>query len=155
MLLTPRINLRIHNHGRMKSLTLNLIIPTVQVNVMSDHQFLHPIMPCEFLDSPEFESSRATTDDKFKVGKKIVCVFTENNIWIYFCREIFNGMCVSSSAWKYSMGCVSLRQRANIKWDVCLFVSVQILNKSSNIARYFDVGFQVRITFRIANCSCL
>ncbi|GLH03041.1 Uncharacterized protein GBIM_08971, partial [Gryllus bimaculatus] len=39
-----------------------------KVNVMSDHQFLHPIMPCEFLDSPEFESSRATTDDKFKVS---------------------------------------------------------------------------------------
>ncbi|PNF30494.1 hypothetical protein B7P43_G10872 [Cryptotermes secundus] len=39
-----------------------------KINVMSDHQFLHPIMPCEFLDSPEFESSRATTDDKFKVS---------------------------------------------------------------------------------------
>ncbi|XP_021936870.1 popeye domain-containing protein 3-like isoform X3 [Zootermopsis nevadensis] len=39
-----------------------------KVNVMSDHQFLHPIMPCEFMDSPEFESSRATTDDKFKVS---------------------------------------------------------------------------------------
>ncbi|XP_068085263.1 popeye domain-containing 2 [Anabrus simplex] len=39
-----------------------------KVNVMSDHQFLHPIMPCEFLDSPEFESSRSTTDDKFKVS---------------------------------------------------------------------------------------
>ncbi|XP_063220184.1 popeye domain-containing protein 3-like [Bacillus rossius redtenbacheri] len=39
-----------------------------KVNVMSDHQFLHPIIPCEFLDSPEFESSRATTEDKFKVS---------------------------------------------------------------------------------------
>ncbi|XP_049840129.1 popeye domain-containing protein 3-like [Schistocerca gregaria] len=39
-----------------------------KVNVMWEHQFLHPIMPCEFLDSPEFESSRATTDEKFKVS---------------------------------------------------------------------------------------
>lgn len=39
-----------------------------KVNVMSDHQFLHPILPCEFLDSPEFESSRANVDDKFKVS---------------------------------------------------------------------------------------
>lgn len=37
-----------------------------QVNVLSDNQFLHPILPCEFLDSPEFESSRNTVDDKFK-----------------------------------------------------------------------------------------
>lgn len=37
---------------------------------MSDHQFLHPILPCEFLDSPEFESSRANMDEKFKVKKK-------------------------------------------------------------------------------------
>jgi hypothetical protein len=80
MFSTPRINLHIHNHGHVKSPTLTLIIHTVQVNVMSDHQFLHPIMPCEFLDSPEFESSRATTDDKFKVGKKKLCVFTENKI---------------------------------------------------------------------------
>lgn len=35
---------------------------------MSGHQFLHPILPCEFLDSPEFESSRATIDEKFKVS---------------------------------------------------------------------------------------
>lgn len=35
---------------------------------MSGHQFLHPILPCEFLDSPEFESSRATIDEKFKVN---------------------------------------------------------------------------------------
>lgn len=34
---------------------------------MSGNQFLHPILPCEFLDSPEFESSRATVDEKFKV----------------------------------------------------------------------------------------
>lgn len=39
----------------------------LQVNVLSDNQFLHPILPCEFLDSPEFESSRNTVDDKFKV----------------------------------------------------------------------------------------
>lgn len=38
---------------------------------MSGHQFLHPILPCEFLDSPEFESSRATIDEKFKVSTQI------------------------------------------------------------------------------------
>ncbi|XP_025160621.1 popeye domain-containing protein 3 isoform X2 [Harpegnathos saltator] len=39
-----------------------------KVNVLSDNNFLHPILPCEFLDSPEFESSRASVDDKFKVS---------------------------------------------------------------------------------------
>ncbi|KAH1013737.1 popeye domain-containing protein 3 [Dendroctonus ponderosae] len=39
-----------------------------KVNVLSDNQFLHPILPCEFMDSPEFESSRNTVDDKFKVA---------------------------------------------------------------------------------------
>lgn len=38
-----------------------------KVNAMQDHQFLHPILPCEFLDSPEFES-RVNEDDKFKVS---------------------------------------------------------------------------------------
>lgn len=52
--------------------TLTFLHATEQINVMSDHQFLHPIMPCEFLDSPEFESSRATTDDKFKVRKQFL-----------------------------------------------------------------------------------
>jgi Popeye protein conserved region. len=80
MPLTPRNNLRIHKYGHIKSLTLILIIHTAQVNVMSDHQFLHPIMPCEFLDSPEFESSRATTDDKFKVRNNFYAYFTENNV---------------------------------------------------------------------------
>ncbi|XP_034238338.1 popeye domain-containing protein 3-like [Thrips palmi] len=55
----------------MQSLTrtdrLGLLL-SGKVNVMSDHQFLHPILPCEFLDSPEFESSRANVDDKFKVS---------------------------------------------------------------------------------------
>jgi hypothetical protein len=69
---------------------------------MSDHQFLHPIMPCEFLDSPEFESSRATTDDKFKVGKKLY-VYLQKIIFEFIVEE------------KYSMGCVSLRQCGNIK----------------------------------------
>lgn len=40
-----------------------------KVNVLSESNFLHPILPCEFLDSPEFESSRASVDDKFKVIK--------------------------------------------------------------------------------------
>ncbi|XP_066594021.1 popeye domain-containing protein 3-like [Prorops nasuta] len=39
-----------------------------KVNVLSETNFLHPILPCEFLDSPEFESSRASVDDKFKVS---------------------------------------------------------------------------------------
>ncbi|XP_046426816.1 popeye domain-containing protein 3 isoform X2 [Neodiprion pinetum] len=39
-----------------------------KVNVLSDSNFLHPILPCEFLDSPEFESSRASVDEKFKVS---------------------------------------------------------------------------------------
>ncbi|XP_071455031.1 popeye domain-containing protein 3-like isoform X1 [Hetaerina americana] len=39
-----------------------------KVNVLAGQQFLHHIHACEFLDSPEFESSRATTDDKFKVS---------------------------------------------------------------------------------------
>ncbi|KAL1131493.1 hypothetical protein AAG570_011110 [Ranatra chinensis] len=37
-----------------------------KLNVLSDNHFLHPILACEFLDSPEFES-RANMDDKFKV----------------------------------------------------------------------------------------
>ena len=41
-----------------------------KVNVLSDSNFLHPILPCEFLDSPEFESSRASVDDKFKVNTR-------------------------------------------------------------------------------------
>lgn len=41
-----------------------------KVNVLSDSNYLHPILPCEFLDSPEFESSRASVDDKFKVTIK-------------------------------------------------------------------------------------
>lgn len=44
------------------------LLLTGKVNVLSDNNFLHPILPCEFLDSPEFESSRASVDDKFKVS---------------------------------------------------------------------------------------
>ena len=79
-----------------------LIIRAAQVNVMSDHQFLHPIMPCEFLDSPEFESSRATTDDKFKVGYESYTYFTGPNIRNYECGEILNVICISS-AWENAM----------------------------------------------------
>lgn len=39
-----------------------------RVNVLAGGHFLHAIAPMEFLDSPEFESSRATHDDKFKVS---------------------------------------------------------------------------------------
>ncbi|XP_076373989.1 popeye domain-containing protein 3-like isoform X1 [Tachypleus tridentatus] len=39
-----------------------------KVNVMTDHHFLHHIFPKQFLDSPEFESSKAGIEDKFKVS---------------------------------------------------------------------------------------
>ncbi|XP_067125868.1 popeye domain-containing protein 3-like [Centruroides vittatus] len=39
-----------------------------KVNVITDHHFLHHIHPKEFLDSPEFESSKSGGDDKFKVS---------------------------------------------------------------------------------------
>ncbi|KAF0300701.1 Blood vessel epicardial substance [Amphibalanus amphitrite] len=37
-------------------------------NVLSDNNFLHSIGPNQFLDSPEFESTKATAEEKFKVG---------------------------------------------------------------------------------------
>lgn len=43
------------------------LLLTGRANVLQDHQLLHPIGPCEFLDSPEFES-RGSSEDKFKVG---------------------------------------------------------------------------------------
>lgn len=42
------------------------LLLTGKANVLQDHQLLHPIGPCEFLDSPEFES-RASSEAKFKV----------------------------------------------------------------------------------------
>lgn len=48
------------------------LLLTGKVNVLSDTNFLHPILPCEFLDSPEFESSRPSVDDKFKVQRLLV-----------------------------------------------------------------------------------
>lgn len=39
-----------------------------RVSVLTDHHFLHYIHPREFLDSPEFESTRSGVDDKFKVS---------------------------------------------------------------------------------------
>ncbi|XP_050696655.1 popeye domain-containing protein 3-like isoform X2 [Eriocheir sinensis] len=39
-----------------------------KVNVMADNQFLHSITSMQFIDSPEFESSRASLEDKFKVS---------------------------------------------------------------------------------------
>uniref|UniRef100_A0A224Z1N2 Popeye domain-containing protein n=1 Tax=Rhipicephalus zambeziensis TaxID=60191 RepID=A0A224Z1N2_9ACAR len=38
-----------------------------KVSVLTDHHFLHYIHPREFLDSPEFESTRSGVDDKFKI----------------------------------------------------------------------------------------
>lgn len=43
-----------------------------KANVLQDHQLLHPIGPCEFLDSPEFES-RGSSEDKFKVDFDVSC----------------------------------------------------------------------------------
>lgn len=66
------------SHAQNKKRTLtssNEGTATIQVNVMSGHQFLHPILPCEFLDSPEFESSRATIDEKFKVRITVLYCF--------------------------------------------------------------------------------
>ncbi|CAN8018909.1 unnamed protein product [Ixodes persulcatus] len=39
-----------------------------KVSVLTDHLFLHYIFPRQFLDSPEFESTRSGVDDKFKVS---------------------------------------------------------------------------------------
>lgn len=39
-----------------------------KVSVLTDHHFLHYIHPRQFLDSPEFESTRPGVDDKFKVS---------------------------------------------------------------------------------------
>lgn len=39
-----------------------------KVSVLTDHHFLHYIHPRQFLDSPEFESTRSGVDDKFKVS---------------------------------------------------------------------------------------
>ncbi|OQR74088.1 popeye domain-containing protein 3-like [Tropilaelaps mercedesae] len=38
-----------------------------KASVLSDHHFLHHINPREFLDSPEFESTRSGKEDKYKV----------------------------------------------------------------------------------------
>ncbi|VVC29071.1 Popeye protein [Cinara cedri] len=43
------------------------LLLTGRANVLQDHQLLHPIGQCEFLDSPEFES-RGSSEDKFKVS---------------------------------------------------------------------------------------
>lgn len=53
---------------------------------MSGHQFLHPILPCEFLDSPEFESSRATIDEKFKV-RLLIYTFNDPSVIIITLRQ--------------------------------------------------------------------
>ncbi|KAK8761665.1 popeye domain-containing protein 3-like [Amblyomma americanum] len=39
-----------------------------KVSVLTDHHFLHYIHPRQFLDSPEFESTRSGVGDKFKVS---------------------------------------------------------------------------------------
>lgn len=53
------------------------LLLTGKANVLQDHQFLHPIGPCEFLDSPEFES-RGSSEDKFKVLLLIVYFYLIN-----------------------------------------------------------------------------
>ena len=39
-----------------------------RVNVISGNHFLHCIEPKQFLDSPEFESSKSGSEEKFKVS---------------------------------------------------------------------------------------
>ncbi|XP_064488209.1 popeye domain-containing protein 3-like isoform X1 [Ornithodoros turicata] len=46
---------------------LGLLI-TGKVSVLTDHHFLHYIYPRQFLDSPEFESTKSGVDDKFRVS---------------------------------------------------------------------------------------
>lgn len=45
-----------------------------QAQVVSDGTTLHTIDPNEFLDSPEFESSRASVEDKFRVMYLIIAL---------------------------------------------------------------------------------
>jgi hypothetical protein len=40
----------------------------LRINVISGNHYLHCIEPGQFLDSPEFESSKTGTEDKFKVS---------------------------------------------------------------------------------------
>lgn len=60
------------------------LLLTGRVNVLCDSNYLHSILPCDFLDSPEFESSKASMDDKFKVRNEIywTSLFFYN---YYFC----------------------------------------------------------------------
>lgn len=62
------------------------LLLTGKANVLQDHQFLHPIGPCEFLDSPEFES-RGSSEDKFKVEFFIVFILfvVKKNYFINLC----------------------------------------------------------------------
>ncbi|ENN77422.1 hypothetical protein YQE_06247, partial [Dendroctonus ponderosae] len=60
------------------------------VNVLSDNQFLHPILPCEFMDSPEFESSRNTVDDKFKATSTCRYLYWQRSCLEYlFVKETY------------------------------------------------------------------
>ena len=51
-----------------------------RANVLSGHHFLHHIQAKEFLDSPEFESSRTGVEEKFKVKKQML---SSNNNFYY------------------------------------------------------------------------
>ncbi|KAF2356830.1 Popeye protein [Trinorchestia longiramus] len=55
--------------GKVKQYTSSAgLLLSGKVNVLSGGQVLHTVGPMQFLDSPEFESSRAALDDKFKVS---------------------------------------------------------------------------------------
>ncbi|KAK3860435.1 hypothetical protein Pcinc_033514 [Petrolisthes cinctipes] len=54
--------------NRELELMYETLFQPLNVNVMADNQFLHSINAMQFLDSPEFESSRASLEDKFKVS---------------------------------------------------------------------------------------
>ena len=49
-----------------------------KVQVVSDGTTLHTIDANEFLDSPEFESSRASVEDKFRVTVNAFIILTHN-----------------------------------------------------------------------------
>lgn len=53
--------------GLTKTDRLGLLVQG-KINVISGNHFLHHILPKEFLDSPEFESSRVGVEEKFKVS---------------------------------------------------------------------------------------
>lgn len=89
-----------------------------QVNVLSDNQFLHPILPCEFLDSPEFESSRNTVDDKFKVSCVLVEIINMLKLLLELLTNSFN---CNENTCLISMNCSCLRFKLNFHKKIANF----------------------------------